>query len=261
MKNHLYKAALVAALGLAVSTVAKASDLYVGFNDSLGNTGNDYVIDLGAFSQFTLNSTVTGSISSSLFNTAFGSDAKALNDVAVGAVAGGSYAANAGSLPNYAGTFVYSTGNSAPSSSKSPWSVSEGLATSINTGEYTAAGSPTDLTWDYLIAVSPTLGATGPSDFTGIGNPESYLANGDVSLTLWYSAKKTGLTTNPNAFAELGTITIDANSTGAGADTITFTGADVVSSAAAPEPTTYGLFAGVGLLGLALRRQFASKVA
>jgi hypothetical protein len=254
MKNHLYKAALLAALGLALSPVANAADLYVGFNDYLGTTasgpdqGKDYVIDLGAYTDFTVNSTFSGAINSGSFTSAFSGDANALNDVAVGAVAGG---AKSG------GTYLYATGSPSTALGATAYANAESSASSVPTGVYAAAGSASNPTWDYLVASSPVVGdESGNGVASEVGNPESYLANGDITLTLWGATK--GTFGSPTAFSELGTLAIDANSTGAGADTITFTGADVTP---APEPTTYGIFAGVGLLGLALRRQFAAKVA
>jgi hypothetical protein len=79
--------------------------------------------------------------------------------------------------------------------------------------------------------------------------------NGDVTLTLWGSTKPS--IGNPTAFTELGTLTIDADSSlsDPDADTITFTGVDAV-----PEPSTYGVYAVGGLLMLALRRKFSAKV-
>jgi hypothetical protein len=53
------------------------------------------------------------------------------------------------------------------------------------------------------------------------------------------------------AFSEIGTITIDVPT-----DTVTFNGID---SAPVPEPTTYGLLAGAGLLLVGVRRQFVKK--
>jgi hypothetical protein len=185
-----------------------------------------------------------------LFTSAFGGDANDLNNVAVGAVAGGA---------TTGGSYLYATVNPG-NLSGGKFTAAKNDVSSIPTGVYAAAGSATSPTWDYLVAQSPTVGdQSGNGVYSQFGvSPESSLVSGDVTLTLWGSTLATGLGKTPTAFSELGTLTIDANSTGAGADTITFTGADVTP---APEPTTYGIFAGVGLLGLALRRQFAAKVA
>jgi hypothetical protein len=255
MKNHLYKAALLAALGLAVSPVAKAaSDLEVGFNDLLGpaSAQNDYLIDLGAYTAFTVNSTVTTTINSSLFAAAFGADANALNNVAVGAVAAGTYANNTINGAT-TGTYVYSTGSPfAASTAKWNNAHAQGSITWPATGP--SAGSVTSPTWSFDVAQSSTVNdANGNGVANSIGNPLSNLSSGTATLTLFSSTLVTGLGHTPSAFSELGTITIDANN-----DTITFTGVNV---SAVPEPTTYGAFAGAGLLLLGLRRQFASKLA
>jgi hypothetical protein len=253
MKNHLYKAALLAALGLALSPVAKAADLYVGFNDyakygvSGTDTGDDYVIDLGAYTDFTTTSTFSTSISSALFTEAFGGDANALNDVAVGAVAAGTISGN--------DTYTYATGSPTLPSSAAKYNEGHNAATSIPTGVYAASGSSSSPTWDYLVAQGPTeTDQSGTGVSSQFGSVEDSLVNGDVTLTL-YESLQTSPLSKGSAFTELGTLTIDANSTGAGADTITYNGVN----ASVPEPTTYGLCAGAGLLMLALRRQFVAK--
>lgn len=262
MKNNLYKAALLVALGLAISPAAKASnDLLVGFNDAAGNAGNDYVIDLGTYTDFTLTSTFNGSISSSVFNTAFGSDVNALNNVAVGAVAAGSYAGSSGLNGSTSGTYVFQTGSLlAATPPNAQFNAAKTAITGVTVSgantEY-AIGTPQATTgqWDYEVAQSPTSGdVSGTGVATTTGNPESLLVNGDATLTLYYSTTISGIGHNADAWAELGTLTIDANS---GVDTISYAGVD----SSVPEPTTYGIFAGAGLLLLALRRQFSAKIA
>lgn len=246
MKNHLYKAALVAALGLALSPVAKAADLYVGFNDLAGATGNDYVIDLGAYTSFTTSSTVNGLISSSLFTTAFGTDANALNDVAVGAVAGG--------LNTSAQKYVYQTGNLAGTTpTGTELGESETASSAIPTGVYGATSGAPNYAWDYFVAQGPStpdLSGNGVADETG--NPESDLSGGIASLVLYESTEpSSGHNVTATQWTELGTLSINANS---GVDSITFTGVNAV-----PEPATCGLYAAGGLLMLALRRRISAK--
>jgi hypothetical protein len=252
MKNHLYKTALFAALGLAVNPVAKAaSDLEIGFNDLLGPSSaqNDYIIDLGSYTALFDNSTVTTTIDSSLFNQAFGTDANALNNVAVGAVAAGTYDANTLNGTT-SGKYIYATvnphlpgparWNNAQAQGSITWPLGVNPSGSVDT-------------WSFNVAQSSTVpDAFGNGVASSIGNPESNLANGILTLTLYYSTLVTGPGFHtPGAFSELGTIAINANSTGTGSDTIAFYSAIVPI----PEPATYGVFAGVGLLVLGVRRQ------
>ena len=256
--KHLYKAALLAALGLASVTAAQAQDMLLGFNDAGANTSaasyqNDYVIDLGALTQFTKTSTYSGSIVQSTFDTAFSSDANWANDVAVGAVGGTQVA-----IPHQ----IYVSGTTQPvAASTGRFGNILSDTSGIAVGEYGSAAAG-NTGWSYLVGVNPggivldgnTLNTSGQAVMQQGVSPLSFLSGGDATFNL-YEALSSGST---HAYTDIGSFSINANN---GVDTISFTGASVVSSAAAPEPTTYGLMAGVGLLGLALRRQFASKVA
>lgn len=254
MKNNLYKAALLAALSVALSPAAKAAnngDVFVGLNDAAGPTSaqNDYVIDLGSYTDFTTTGTVQGTINSTMFNTAFGTDGNALNEVAVGAVAGGQIAGG--------NNYLFSTGNLSGIPSASPFKNSQNSAGTVEGGEYASAGSISDTTWSFEVAVSPTQ----PDEYgNGVasetGNPMSYLTGGTATLDLYESTFSGTRGASPSAWTLLGTLTIDANSSvsdpsDANADTITFTGVDAV-----PEPGTFGLFAIGGLLAHGLRRRF-----
>jgi hypothetical protein len=75
-----------------------------------------------------------------------------------------------------------------------------------------------------------------------------YLNNGVVSETLEMFSQSS--LTGARVQTVLGTLLINANT-----DTITFTGA----ASAVPEPSTYGLVAGAGLLLVSLRNRFSRK--
>jgi hypothetical protein len=252
MKNQLYKAALLAALGLASATAAQAQvgpalgagQVGLGFNDLAGpgSANNDYVINLGSFTLFTTTSIVNASINPTTFNTAFNTDPSALNNVAVGAVegvgsVGGNIMLTAGTMPTVTTFAPIATG------------ISDIAA--VNTGEYSSsAGTPT-APFSKQVATSPISSVAG-SVGALVANPLSYLSGGTASLTLW-EATISGTSRTPivSSWSELGTISVNAN---AGVDTISFTGVN-----ATPEPTTYSLLGGAGLLFFGLRRPFRKK--
>lgn len=242
MKN-LYCVGLLAALGLATTTVASAQttpaagDLLLGFNDAAGPTSaqNDYVVDLGSATQFTTTTTVDLSslFSATTFNSAFGTDGNSLVDVAVGAVGGNGTGANK--------QFYQTLGIGSGLGSSS-------IATAIQYagptyGEY--ASSTVD-GWSDLVAVSPTaIGANAAGSVsTASENPTSYLSSGIVTESLW-EATLTGSGRNAvYATEELGNLTINLNT-----DSVSFAGVDAV-----PEPTTLAL-AGLGGLSMFLLRR------
>ncbi len=256
MKN-LYKAALLAALGLAGVTAAQAqSDMLLGFNDAGANSGaagyqNDYVIDLGAISGFTATSTFSGSINQTTFDNAFSSDGSYLNDVAVGVVA-----ENNGVSPKQ----LYVSATSTPNHiATTQLNNSIASASAITVGSYTtASGISSQLGWSYAVGVAPGTPNTFNGNATGNGNEimgavpgvETSLSSGDAAFNL-YEATSSGST---HSFTEIGTFTVDANN---GVDTISYEGVD----AAVPEPATYGIFGGMGVLLLGLRRQLTGKLA
>jgi hypothetical protein len=188
---------------------------------------------------FTPTSITSGTFSGTQFGLSFGADANYLNNVAAGVVEGG--------VSFYPKTIVNSGGGGALTSSQ--LSNAGADATSTTIGAY-ASGSPTAPNgWSFQVARSASLpGINGNNFSTQVGNPMQNLVNGVITETLtgYSQASLTGA----RVATTLGTITIDAN-----ADSWNFTGA----AAAVPEPTTYGLLAGAGMLALSLRRQFTRK--
>jgi hypothetical protein len=254
MNKHLYKAAMLAALGLAVIPAAKAAnngDLFLGFNDAAGSLSaqNDYVIDLAPYTEFTTSASLTFSINPILFTAAYNTDGNALNEVAVGAVAGGQTAT---------GNYLLQTGNLSGTPSVTHLIGSSAAAGTVEPGEYPSGGSPSDTTWSYEVAVSPTINdQSGTGVASSTANPLSYLTGGNATLNLYSDLTSgSGRSETAGAWSLLGTLTVDANSTGIGADTITFNGVNAV-----PEPASYCLYGVGGLLMLALRRRSSGKVA
>jgi len=252
-KNYTYKAALLIALGLAGVSAAQAgsTDLLLGFNDAAGPNAaqNDYVIDLGLSGpQLLANAAanngsynLSSTFNATTFNTAFGADNNALNEVSAGVVGA------SGISPELLAQTV--PGGSTPGA--------------ITYGEYTAAfaaaGAPTIGEyssgtaggWSSDVAVSPTSpgsneNTTGQNVAGQTGtNPLGQLSSGVIALTLWGNTlTKSGLQHTVQGWVDEGTININLNT-----DTVTF------AAAAVPEPTTYGFVAAAGLLFVALRRQ------
>jgi hypothetical protein len=246
MRTKLYKAALLTALGLSSIATAQAStsDVLLGFNDLAGPSGaqNDYVIDLGAASQFTTttyNLNLSSSFNSTTFNTAFSADTSYLTDVAVGAVEGYS-----GSSPET----LFQTGTPVSNLSGANLLVAASLAQSPSIGEY---ASSTAGGWSYYIALSPSLVSNGGQNPAGSlgnisGNPMVSLSSGTVTLNLYEDILTgSGRNATVSGFSEIGTLAVDVN-----AGTIIFNGITP-----APEPTTCALFGGGALLLIALRNK------
>src|SRR5262249_44719333 len=103
--------------------------------------------------------------------------------------------------------------------------------------------------WSYLIAQSATQsGIQGNQSYAGLlaRNPmTSSLSGGVFSLDLFRATQANGV------FSFYGTLSLNLSGTSFG---ITY---DPVS--AVPEPSTYGLLAGAGLLVVALRRKLSTS--
>jgi len=261
MKNS-YKAALLAVLGLMAATSSQAltTDLSLGFNDLAGPSSaqNDYVIDIGSYANFTTTATLnlSGDLNASTFSQAYiqtsgGStlDANWMNDVAVGVV---------GANNPVSSRSLYSTFLTPPSGTITGGNEKSSInqAVSIAPGEYSSSsGLGAQNGWSFFVAPSPTLAQTAGQTETTIAqylgqNPEQLLSSGIITENL-YENTQANQVANGSAFTELGTFNINLNT-----DTITFTGID---AAPVPEPASYGLVGGFGLLLVCLRRQFVKK--
>jgi len=247
MKNS-YKAILLAALGLSAVSAAQAQEMYLGLTDtsSSASAHNDYVLDLGAASLFTSSATLNGTLNPSTISSAYSSvDANFLNDVAVGAAAG-----QTSPTKYFDMTVGFVSGLTASQFSSGIGNAVTDLS-GVQFGSY-ASSSTTG--WSYNVAQDPNnIGANSSSSVSGnLGNNMEFLSSGVVTETL-YSAVVGGTVRSPVITeSTLGTLTVDLNS-----DTWSFNG----SAVSVPEPTTYGLLAGAGLLVVGLRRQFTRKAA
>jgi hypothetical protein len=164
-----------------------------------------------------------------------------LNDVAAGVVGG-----SAGGTKYLFQTFP--GGNPPPAATRGQFAAALGSAQSPTIGEY---GSTSSSGWTAFVATSPTVLGTlvsGDDVSATTGNPLGQLSSGVVSLNLWENTQSS--LSAPTGWVDEGTFNINAND-----DTVTF------SVAAVPEPATYGLLSGAGLLVLGLRRQIGLKKA
>ena len=253
--KRIYQAALLAALGLTapLAVHAQTSDVLLGFNDAAGPTGptsaqNDYVIDLGSASSLVSSALampsytvdLTSQFSSSLWNTAFGSDTSAGNNVAVGAVEGfgGGYPKSLYLTADGISSLYYVKFNNAVAGASSP-----------SIGEY---ASSSHSGWSWYVGVDPN----NPGNNTGVqnvssqaANPLQYLVNGQLTETLYESIYSSGNYSAPGV--EIGTFNFNLTDPTAQSGVVTFT--------AVPEPSTFALGAIAGLLALTFRRRLAAK--
>jgi len=253
----------------AQGAFAANNDLILSINNNSGSPAGatEFTVNLGNISTFTPVPNYDLSSFLTTFNSQYAS--AGVSGLNVGVVGGQN---GQGPLGNGVGNDVFTTtlrtgagdytvaGSTAPGalSSKSQIANAGGIA-----GGFVGFGSNKGIgdgdSFSTLIAKDPSTAGTAQNSFTcylGAGaNPLSTMTGSKIVLDLW---ENTQISTAPGAAALSGWIY-------KGDFTLDLSGpqASLIWDAATPvpEPSTYGLFAGAGVLALALRRQFRSKIA
>lgn len=236
------------------------NDLLMGFQNAAGNGTEDYIINLGATTGFTVNSSVnlSSDFSVSDFDAVLGSSSSVQGGI-IGAATTSVGGNNSSTADLYAtqlrvggaGSSAATPGSSAPAALTRTQDESSYSAISGTLASTTVGNGILDTGKSWEAEIDP--GGTGTTwhSVNGI-NPDSTVTTSSVLYEdLWYTTSSS--ISGSKAFNYLGYFTLNVAN-----DTLTFTGADVVST---PESATFGLLAGVGALLLGLRRQLTGVVA
>jgi hypothetical protein len=245
--------AIVAAGATLVAHGAQAAftvnDLYLGFTQSAATS--DLIIDLGQASSLIGGSSVLnlsgdlGGLTS--FNSTFNNSPNGVSMAVVGGDATfGQFGVFATQLrAGGAGTASVAGSSISLGHSSSQMSGGATVISGLASGGLPSAGnSILDPNKSYSLSINVTTGANTFVGKTGV-NPASVIDNtGVIYEDLWGAT-----TTTPYTYE--GYFTLDYNN-----DSLNFTPASV---AAVPEPSTYSLFTGAGVLALSLHRRFRRK--
>jgi hypothetical protein len=260
MKRFVKTAMLAMSSVLLLSQAANAAinpnDLILGFNQGGGTGPNDYIINLGNASTAvgvggTAQVDLSGLYSSATFNSLYGSLAGTSMSVL------GGQPATAGRDLYYTVLRTSNVGTPALSGSSAPGSLaSTPMATGLNdVGRMVnnlglAAGtSQTVAQSDANSFFNNVLTVSSGSFRSDTGrDPSGTVASGSTIFEDLYRAVPNG------AFTYLGYFSLDTSGSGS----LLFTPSAFVP---VPEPGTYGLIAGSGLLILTLRRQLKGQLA
>lgn len=259
MKRQLVKATLAAALGLGVSTAAHAQiasdDLILGFTSpnaaSVGGSQYDYIIDLG---QLIGTSAHQITLSGSQYD-----DPTFVTDLGAATTGGNTYAGIFGGKSGSSGDIIISATSTPPTGTKNNYQSAATFPTSVNLGAVAQLGNSIH---DNISTAPGAQGANANNMALYVPSPlESISASqgtGQSLVTLEvYQANYTSIPSTASAFGDQGFVSILFNANG-GVGGVAW---DEAALAPVPEPGTYGLFGGLGVLLLTLRRKFAGRTA
>jgi hypothetical protein len=253
MKNLFYKAALAAALGYAGATTANAqinpNDLVLGFSSQYSGVSQDYLVDLGQVPttpNTALNVSGFDGVSfGSIFNSALA--AGAVNVGIVGGKDASSGDVIFSELDNGTGTSSTAGSGMPPVDTKSALQNGAAVPVGLTLG---AVNQAANTSFYYDVAQNPmTAGTSGTSSFTGyVDNPLTTMSSsGDVVLDLWKDSWTLG---GVSSWTYDGNVTIGVSGGNLSA---------VYDVQAVPEPATYAICGGLGMVMLGLRRKLGRK--
>jgi hypothetical protein len=258
--NKFIKTTMLVGASLTLGSAAARAqyvnnDILVGFTS--GTASSDYVIDIGqAFIGTTSQSDVSSFFNSSTFNSIFTGGNVGVNVGAIGGLNTGSTGSDVFNTQlrtgnNALGSVGTETVNPKPSPA-STISSAAAIPPGLTQGQVTKS----DLgSWTQKVAQDANTAGAAAQNWTGLlgnQNPMSQMGSSTISLDLFESIRTGSLTAGNWTFA--GTLSFDFSNPSA--MKVTF---DPVGEVAVPEPSTYGLLAGGGLLLVALRRRLLAK--
>jgi hypothetical protein len=255
MKNPFYKAALVAALGYAGVTAAHAqinpNDLVLGFTSQASGISDDYLVDLGQLPATPNTSLNVSGFSWTTFNSIFGSSLGngQVNAGIVGSTPGNNGDVILSELDNGTGNPFTAGSATPPGDTTSALKDAAGTvsSTSLTLGEVAQTQTTS---FFYNIAENPmSVGAAGISSFAAYAdNPLVTVPSGEsVTLDIY---EDTYQSRSPGSWAYDGTVTLNLSGDSLSA---------VYDVSPVPEPSTYVIFGGLGMILLGLRHKWNSK--
>ncbi len=259
--NTLTKMAVVSAAAVLVAQGARAQiangDLVLGFTGT-GATTQDYVIDLGSLTSFNSQSSTIQHLGGLVNLGSFAVPNPVIGSMNVGVLFG----SGNGVTGDYVGYGILRSGNNAAGTvgtEAAPATPSGGsfVTLAANAGNGTTLGTPANTTALSFTGNANPLTTGGVAQNLNAQDVLNPMAGTSIALDLFESTRlaPSGRSTPASAFTYEGTLNIDLSGANAVVD---FTPAGFAS--AVPEPSTYGLIGGAGLLFMALRRQLRGSV-